>query len=156
MSLLDSLLGWLPDWFKNRNKARPAPKERIKILGVSMLPEDRISLEWLAKQHDWELRFVGSAREGFRLASQIHFELILCDRNQPGHPWREVMEGLASRAPGSCVLLISPVKDDQLWSDVLQRGGYDILIRPLREKAVLRSIDAAVHYISREASFCSQ
>lgn len=149
-----SLSEWLPDWFKNRKKA--IARQRIRILGVSISSEDRASLDWLADQHDWELRFVTSAREGFRLAAQIHFDLILCDRYQPGHPWREVMEGLASRAPRSCVLLISPVNDDYLWNDVLQRGGYDILIRPLREKAVLRSVDAAVHYNSREASFCSQ
>jgi DNA-binding NtrC family response regulator len=144
------------DWFKKHSKERPLLRKRIRILGVSISPEDRVSLDWLADQHDWELRCVGSAREAFHVAEEIHFDLILCDRYQPGHPWREVMKGLAARAPRSCVLLISPVNDDQLWSDVLQQGGYDILIRPLREKAVLRSIDAAVHYISREASFCSQ
>jgi DNA-binding NarL/FixJ family response regulator len=151
-----SLTEWLPDWFKKLNKARALPTKRIRILGVSIAPEDRVSLDWLADQHDWELRCVCSAREAFHLAEQVHFDLILCDRYQPGHPWREVMEGLAVRAPRSCILLVSPVNDDYLWSDVLQQGGHNILVRPLREKAVLRSIDAAVHYISREASFCSQ
>jgi DNA-binding NtrC family response regulator len=147
---------WLVGWFKSRNEPRPEAGERIRLLGVSLAPQDRISLEWLAKEHNWEVRFAFSAREGFRMASQVHFQLILCDRHQPGHPWREVMEGLVEHAPQSCVLLVAPANDDYLWSDVLQRGGYDILVRPLREKAVLRSVDAAVHYISREASFCSQ
>jgi hypothetical protein len=47
------------------------------------------------------------------------------------------------------------VNDDYLWSDVLLQGGYDILIRPLREGAVLHAIDAVVRFLSPAASFCA-
>jgi hypothetical protein len=89
------------------------------------------------------------------LASQSHFEVILCDRHQPGYPWREVMDRLAVSSPRSCMLLVSPVNYDYLWSDVLQHGGYDILIRPLREGAVLHAVAAAIRYVLPGASFCA-
>jgi CheY-like chemotaxis protein len=146
---------WIPDWLKKRNKPRPVPKERIRILVLSMSLEDRLLLKRLGRQHDWELRFANSPREGFRLVSQSHFELILCDRNQPGYPWREVMDRLSARSPRSCILLVSPVKNGYLWGDVLQQGGYDVLIGPLRERDVLQSIDAAVRFITPAASLCS-
>jgi hypothetical protein len=120
----------------------------LRILAISLLLEDRFLLEDLGKQYDWELQFTDSPREGFTLAPQTHFELILCDRNQRGYPWREVMDRLAAASPRSCILLVSPVSDDYLWGDVLQRGGYDVLRRPLRETAVLRSIGAAIRYLS--------
>ncbi len=142
------------DWFKKRNEA-PAPEKRLSILVVSMFLGDRLLLEQLGKQRDWELKFTNSAREGFALASRNRFELILCDRNQVGHPWREVMGRLAAVSPRSCILLVSPVNLDYLWGDVLQQGGYDVLTRPLREKAVLDVFDAAVRFISPAASFCA-
>jgi DNA-binding response OmpR family regulator len=142
---------WLCDWYKKRNQPIPIPVERVRILALSMSLEDRVLLERLGKQHQWELRFTNSPREGFNLVSQIEFELILCDRNQPGYPWREVMGRLAASVPRSCILLVSHVNTDYLCGDVLLQGGYDVLIRPLREEAVLRSIDAAVRFLSPTA-----
>src|SRR5579862_6774422 len=141
---------WLLDWVKKQTEPQPEPEGRLRILGLSILLQDIFVLERLGKRYDWELRFANSPREGFKLAAQSRYEVILCDRNQPGYPWREVVDRLAASSPRSCILLVSPVKDDYLWQDVLQRGGYDVLLRPLREDAALHSIDAAVRFISCE------
>lgn len=103
---------WLTDWFKKWNEPRPAPEGCLRILVLSMSLEDRFVLERLGKQHDWELQFSNSLREELKLASQSHFELILCDRNQPGYPWREVMDRLAACSPRSGILLVPPASDD--------------------------------------------
>lgn len=141
---------WLTNWFKKRGDAPPTPEERLRILALSMSLDDRFLLEELAEQHHWELRFTQSPQDAFRLASQGHFEMILCDRNQPGYPWREVMDRLAERSPRSCILLVSPVKDDGLWGSVLHQGGYDVLLRPLREESVLHAVRAVLRFISPE------
>jgi DNA-binding response OmpR family regulator len=146
----------LPDWFKRWNAPAPITEVRVSILALSIPLEDRFFLERLGELNNWALRFADSPREGFRMAAQSYFQLILCDRHQPGHPWREVMDRLAASSPRSCILLVSPMSDDYLWSDVLQQGGYDVLVRPLREKAVLHSIDAAVRFTSAPASFSSR
>jgi CheY-like chemotaxis protein len=139
---------WLREWFKKRNQAPPIPEGRLKILALSIFLQDRLLLERLGKQHNWELRFTNSPSEAFTWASHSQFEIILCDRNQPGYPWREVMDRLAKGSPRSCILLISPISDDYLWRDVLQSGGYDVLSRPLRAEAGLHSVDAAIRFIS--------
>jgi DNA-binding NarL/FixJ family response regulator len=143
------------DWFNQRKQARPAPKRPLRILVVAISLVDRILLEQLGKQYDWEIRFTNSPGWGFALASQSHFELILCDRNQVGYPWREVMGRLAAISPRSCILLVSPVNHDYLWRDVLQQGGYDVLARPMREDAVLHAVDAAIRFLSPGARFCA-
>jgi two-component system response regulator HydG len=137
---------WLSDWFRKRNEEKPVPQDRLKILILSMSLDDRLLLEQLAKHHHWSLRFTHSPQEGFNLTSQNHFEVVLCDRNQNGYPWREVIDRLAAISPQSCILLVSPLKEEYLWRDVLQQGGYDVLIRPLCEAAVLRAIDAATRF----------
>ena len=143
-------------WFKKRVDHGIPAEGRLKILVLSASLEDRFFLERLGKQHDWELWSTGSPGEGFMWASQRHFEVILCDRNQPGYPWREVMERLVACSPRSCILLVSPMRGDYLWQDVLRKGGYDIMLRPLCEKAVLHSIDSAVRFISSAAGGMSQ
>jgi PleD family two-component response regulator len=141
---------WLVNWFKKRDE-EPAPLEdHVTILAVAMSIDDRVSLGWFADEHNWKIRFTQSPREAFTLASERQFEVILCDRTQPGYPWREVMYRLAACSPQSCILLVSPVSDDDLWQSVLQHGGYDVLIRPLRENITVRTIQAALRLIFPE------
>jgi DNA-binding response OmpR family regulator len=136
---------WLSEWLKKRDTALSGTAgKRLKILAVSISLDDTFLLEYLGNQHGWDLKFTGSPREAFRLASSSAFDLILCNRNQPGYPWREVMDRLAATSPRSCILLVSPTNDDYLWWEVLHHRGFDVLIRPLREEIVLRAVDTAI------------
>ncbi len=127
---------WLPDWFKKRNEARQVPEKRLKILVLSTPFSDLLLLERIGRQHDWKIRFTRSPPEAFRLVSKSHFELILCDCNQPGYSWREVMDRLAASSPRSRMLLVSPVSDAYLRRDVQQQGGSDVVVRPFREESL--------------------
>jgi hypothetical protein len=97
----------------------PEPVEQFRILAVSIFLDDRFVVERVATQYGWRLCFSRSPKDAFRLASESDFDLILCGRNQPGYPWREVMDCLAESSPRSCIVLISPTKDDYLWGDAL-------------------------------------
>lgn len=128
---------------KLRQPRRLADEPRLSILAVCLFLEDRFLLERLASRHGWNLHFAPSPGEGFRMASRYAFDLILCDRYQPGHPWREVLDRLSAGSPHSCLLLVSPSADDYLWGEAAQHGAHDIMIRPLREAAALRAIETA-------------
>ncbi len=141
---------WLSNWFKKQEEVPSTPEQRLKILALSMCIDDCVSLRCLAQQHKWDLHITQSPRDAFHLASQSHFEIILCDRNQPGYPWREVMDRLAKNSPRTCILLVSPMTGDDLWRSVLQHGGYDVLLRPLREHSALHAIQAVLRFISWE------
>ena len=138
---------WLPDWYKKRDVARRVAKKRLRILLLRVPLRDVFLLERLGKQQAWELRFTTSPREGFRLVSRSHFELILCDCNQAEDHWRGVIERLAASSPRSRILLVSPVSDDYLRRDVLRHGGHDVLVRPLREESALHSVQAVSRFI---------
>jgi CheY-like chemotaxis protein len=137
----------LSEWFKPWSKPGPK-KERLKILVLSAPLDDRFVLEDLGKERNWDLRFASSPQEGFRLVSEHHFELILCESDQPGYPWREVMDRLSASSPRSCILLVSPVTGEYLWTDILQHGGYGVLTRPLRKQSALETLDTAARFIS--------
>jgi len=138
---------WLSEWLKKRNSLAESAHKRLRILAVSISLDDIVLLEYLGNQHGWETRFAGSPQEAFKLASYSGFDLILCDRNQYGYPWREVMDRLAACSPRSCILLVSPTNDDYLWWAVLHHRGFDVLIHPLREQIVLRAVDSAMRCV---------
>ena len=138
---------WLTDWYKKRTRAHRVAEGRLRILVLRMPLSDLFLLERLGKKHAWDVRFTTSPREGFRLASQNQFELILCDCNQAEYHWRGVIERLAANSPRSCILLVSPVSADYLRRDVLQQGGHDVLVRPLREESAFHSVQAASRFI---------
>lgn len=135
------------DWFRQigqaGKEAGAVKPEPLQILAVSVWLTDRVILEPLCRREGWEVRFTNSPREGFRLARERRFDVILCDSNQPGFPWREVMERLAENSRGSRIILVSPANDDFLWRDVFQQGGYGVLTRPMREADVLHAISTA-------------
>ena len=141
---------WLASWLRKRKTAAESntAEVRIRILAISVFLNDRVTLEQLGKREGWELKFTNSPRDAFRLVTERHFEVILCDRNQYGYPWREVMERLAQHSPHSRILLVSPVTGDYLWRDVVQQGGHDILPRPLREWDELPVIRAAAGVVA--------
>ena len=143
---------WFSNWLKKQEEVPSIPRQPRRILALSMAIDDCVSLRHLAQQYKWDLHITQSPQNAFHLASQSHFEIILCDRNQPGYPWREVMDRLAQCSPRSCILLVSPVRDDALWRGVVQHGGYDVLRRPLREPSALPAIQAVLRFISWETN----
>jgi len=44
--------------------------------------------------------------------------------------------------------LVSKVADEYLWNEIVRRGGYDILSKPLQEDEVVRAIKLARSYWS--------
>jgi CheY-like chemotaxis protein len=142
---------WLSRWFKQRQAERRIAQERPRILAVSVFVIDRLVLERQCKRHGWELQFTNSPRDAFNLVSRQHFELILCYRQQPGYPWREVIDRLAGISPRSRILLVSPVSDQYLWRAVIEQGGFDILTSPLRDNDVLPLMNAEAHFASHGA-----
>lgn len=140
------------NWLKQRRARPSAPPCRPTILALSIPVLDRLALERLGQIHDWELYLLTFPPEAFRLVSRKHFDLILCGRSQPGYPWREVMDVLATKSPDSRIVLVSPTGGEDLWSDVVQLGGHSVLASPLREGDMLQLMDAATHVFLAPAS----
>ena len=136
---------WFADWLRARNSSlAQAEAKRLTILAVSPALEDLDILDLLSARHGWQMKPARSLREAFRLLSERTFDIVLCDSNPPGHPWQEIMSRLARVSRGAAIVLIAPAKDDLLWLEVLSRGGFDVLARPLGEQALRRVMDAAV------------
>jgi DNA-binding NtrC family response regulator len=145
----------LERWWKKWHLAAPG-SARLRILAVAIPGADRSLLAHMGKEHGWDLCFCPALEEALAALPTGDFTVILCDRDQPGLPWRQVLAHLVAHSPKTSILLVSPVNDDFLWREVVQCGGYDVLARPLRGDSAVQAIHAAARSTSPRLDYSSR
>ena len=125
----------------------PAASENsgAEIVALATNSEDRAVLADVCAEHRWNLHFAGTAAEALAISARVQ-TVVICDRDLPGAEWRNVVEALASPPRRACVILASRVLDEYLWQEVIRRGGYDVLAKPLRAPDLERTIRLALSY----------
>ena len=84
-----------------------------------------------------------SCQEALDILKSGRASVIVFDRDLPGLDWRDCLESLAAARPGYPILLMSSIYDEYLWEEVVHRGGYDVLGKPLQEEQAVRAVNLA-------------
>lgn len=84
------------------------------------------------------------AQCSFHKASHVIYEHCPRDRG-----WIDVLDVVSSGEQAQSFILASRTADEELWADVLNRGGYDVLLMPFDEVEVWRIISSAWRYMKR-------
>ena len=138
--------------FTSRTPSRKALPPRIPIVAIVVSEQDRHVLASVSGQELWELYFVESCEEACTVANQLTAPVVLFDRDLPGAEWRKAVKSLAASPHRACVVLMSGVVDDYLRQELIRRGGYEVLPKPLRADNILRVIKLALSYWASTAS----
>ena len=93
-----------------------------------------------------EIHFAETCGEAWNMANALQAPVVLCERDVPGMEWQDVVRILAAAAPHPCVIMTSTVVDDYVWREIVTRGGYDVVARPLRSDDAARAIRLAMSY----------
>jgi hypothetical protein len=118
----------------------------ITVIGLILSDEDRRLIAGVGVRNQWNVVFADTC-EGARTAlDQLKVPVILCDRDLLGKEWREMVQVLASSPRRACIILISKVVDEYLWHEMVRRGGYEVLSKPLREADIVRAVGLAWSY----------
>jgi FixJ family two-component response regulator len=121
---------------------------QIPVVALIVHELDRQVLKSVAGPQSLELHFAESCEQARALSENLAAPVILLDRDWPGSEWRVWVERLAASPHNPCVILVSGVADAYLWQELIRRGGYDILGKPLREGNVTRVIRLALSWAS--------
>ena len=113
---------------------------RTRILALVAEDSDRELLARVAQDQGWAIRFARTCGEAWEILNSERIPIVLYDRDLPATDWREGMHILSSAPLPVYLILLSRVADDYLWSEVIRRGGYDLVPTPLRREDVLRAI----------------
>ena len=70
-------------------------------------------------------------------------QVVVTDTTLPDGDWRRVLEIVEQGYRRIEVVVCSRVGDLKLWLDVLEQGGYDVLVQPYQREEIQRIVESA-------------
>lgn len=132
--------------FAGFSRDRLALPYRVPIVALVADEQDRRVLASIADRELLDIHFAESWGEVCSAAKQLIAPVVLFDRDWPGTEWKTDVERLAASPHHACVILVSGVADVYLWEELIRRGGYDVLPKPLQADKVARIVKLATTY----------
>ena len=77
------------------------------------------------------------------LEAQQAVQVVVTDARLHDGDWRRVIEIVERGRRRIEVVVCSRLGDPKLWLDVLEEGGYDVLVEPFEHEEVRRIVEAA-------------
>ncbi len=115
----------------------------IELLLV-MCGERRTQLLEILESSDAHVLTVSSCREARRvLKTHPTIEVVIADLSHPDGNWCDILKCLVDSGISASIVVSAPYADARLWSEVLWRGAYDLLIEPYEATEVSRIIESA-------------
>ncbi len=116
---------------------------KIKAMLV-MARERRLPLLDALKSCGIEVLAVCDCNEARRmLETRPRVQVVVTDAALPDGDWRRVLEIMAQGGANVEVVVCSRLGDPKLWLDVLEQGGYDVLVAPYEREETKRIVEAA-------------
>jgi DNA-binding response OmpR family regulator len=119
------------------------PPEKVSILVISPDPEDQTALRRILHHSNWSISHCGSAADALEQVPSAVPAVILCERDLPDGNWKTVLAACENRPDSPLLLVTSKTADENLWAEVLNLGGYDVLMKPFELGEVTRVIGMA-------------
>lgn len=105
--------------------------EAVRIVAVFATSDDRKSLHELSRSLRWKVQFVENCRDLAAAFEEFQPHVVLTQSALGGgESWKDVLETTHNRFGGPPVIVSSRLADDRLWVEVLNLGGYDLLMSP--------------------------
>lgn len=118
-----------------------------------VLPMDRCrSLISKLQRPKMRIHTANSCRGALRLlADNPNIELIVTGLSLEDGNWSDVVRYVVECGHKAEIVVSSPVASETLWSEIIWRGAYDILLEPYDHEEVARVVDGAFR-AARESS----
>ncbi|MDW8129310.1 MAG: hypothetical protein RMI94_02100 [Bryobacterales bacterium] len=100
-------------------------------------------LRHLFSHSNWILYTARGCAEAADLLQRRPIPLILCDFELADGTWRDMLRVLAELPEPSLLIVTSRTADEYLWAEVLNLGGYDVLLKPYDAQEVVRVVSLA-------------
>jgi DNA-binding NtrC family response regulator len=121
-----------------REDAASPKKTAIAVLLVGPCDSRRRTLRNIFKTPDWQLREACTYREALGILDHRHIGVVICYTELQDGNWQTLLADLQNRTDPPNLIVSSRLADERLWAEVLNLGGYDVLVQPFDRAEVLR------------------
>ena len=106
-------------------------EHKARILSVSGSRVDHSALRRIVDNTQWAITTADTCCEAQQKLPYIGALAIFCESCLPDGTWKDVLELTCTLDEPPVLVVTSRLADDFLWSEVLNLGGYDVLLKPL-------------------------
>jgi DNA-binding response OmpR family regulator len=108
----------------------------VNVLLISPFDEDHQHVRDILKHSNWQQHGARTQKEAFDYLRENVAPVAICESELPDGTWRDVLSNFSQMQCPPLLVVTSRMADDQLWSEVLNLGGYNVLAKPLNTKEV--------------------
>lgn len=98
--------------------------------------------ELLAANHSCQT--ADTAEQALALLEAQRFDVVLTDISMPGLSGMELLNRVVETYPGTPVIIISGLSDEEQAQSLMSRGAFDYLLKPFRLEVVEESVKRAI------------
>lgn len=117
-------------------------EQAISILAV-VEAQQAAELERILSHTRWHLHVVHSTAEAIQVLRAVPVSVILCEQRLPGGTWLDLARETEQSRPRPQIIVLSATGDPAVWAEVLNCGGYDLLIKPLESRELYTLVPMA-------------
>lgn len=124
-------------------RRRYQPSRAVDILAISDNPTLSVYLSGLFQKSGW---IIARARTCAASVSFLRYNsaaVAVCEESLPDGFWHDAATALSSLTDAPALVVVGD--DQSLVHEVVALGGFDLLVRPLREADVVWTIASAWH-----------
>ena len=115
---------------------------------VVMNQERRLPLLANLKKLNFDVLTVANCQEARALlATRPPVEVIITDVTLPDGNWCDIFKYLVDYNVQASVVVSSALADESLWSEILWRGAYDLLVEPYENRELRRVVEGALRAV---------
>jgi DNA-binding response OmpR family regulator len=121
-----------------------AAAHNVLVLAVSPSAEDHLSLRAIFSHSKWQLYSAHSLEEARALLGANPVGVVLSECVLPeGKTWKDLLRAVEALRNPPPLIVTSRLADECLWAEVLNLGGYDLLMKPFDATEVFRVVSLA-------------
>ena len=113
-------------------------------LAISPFEEDLLFFQRMFSDAGWKLLKARTRRQAGTELSREQIAVVICERHLIDGNWKDVLSRLAPISNPPRLIVVARRSDNELWMEVLNLGGFDLLSAPLHEVEVAHAVGSAV------------
>ena len=117
--------------------------QKVELLAIRAGSRDRLALQSILIHTNWLVHWAADAHEALLFLSDHPVPVLVCPEDLPDATWSDLLASAQELPNPPKVLIYSDRADQDLGSEVLHAGGYELLSTPLQRDEVLRAISLA-------------
>jgi DNA-binding NtrC family response regulator len=114
------------------------------ILVASPFADHYTSLSHIFSLFGGKIHRVSSCRDALTFLTENLVGVFISGCDLPDGNWKNILAGMSGLPSAPALIVASHLANERLWAEVLNLGGYDLLIKPFDLKEATRVIGMAL------------